>query len=132
MSKEKVGGENSQVFTPEDISNGLLGPFLNSLLAMQLKSKYPLDIHIWTDGECCIINWTSVFNGTPKYQLVDENEFIDGWIDGRDNNGRGVSYRRTDLEDPDFCADHGIVYDAEAQTWNSDLKKDSEPIDKKE
>lgn len=111
--------ENSQAFTPEDIDKGLFEPFMAALYKLQSEAKYPLDIRIWTDGYCRIVSWSTVFDKeTPHYELIEEGQFVDEWINGTAADGSSVDYRASDLEDPEFCDSNGIEYDAAARKWS--------------
>jgi hypothetical protein len=111
--------ENSQAFTPEDIEKGLLDDFLKILFKIQHDGKYPLDIRIWTDGYCKIVNWVTVFADAPStYQLLNGDQFIDEWISGEDKDGHTVSYRASDLEEDVFCKANGITYDEAKKEWH--------------
>jgi hypothetical protein len=82
------------------------------LLTIQSKAKYPLDIRVWSDGYCRIVSWVSAYDES-RYELIEEGQFVDEWING-DN---GDAYRKTDLEDPAFCAQSGIIYNKETRHW---------------
>jgi hypothetical protein len=115
MSKE----ENSQAFTPEDVEKGLFDDFLKVLFKIQQEAKYTLDIRIWTDGYCEVVNWVTSFPECPStYQLVNGDQFIDEWISGEDKDGHTVSYRASDLEEDSFCKVNGIAYDEAKKTWH--------------
>jgi hypothetical protein len=124
--------ENTQVFTPQDVEKGLLKDFLDILCKMQTECENSIEIRIWTDGYCEEVSWFTTFKEDPRsYQSVDSSQFVDEWIDGTTEDGHTISYRASDLEDPEFCDQNNIVYDATARKWSlKPQKSEKEVLDK--
>ena len=109
--------ENSQVFTPEDVAAGYADEFLKVLLLMQDKlTNKTLDIRISSDGTCRTVSWLNVYDEEPvSYEVLGPDQFIEEYVYAKD--GRSVGYLKSDLENPVFCADEGIVYYPESHYW---------------
>ena len=74
---------NQEVFTPEEVEQGLHLELLNCLLNYNKKSDESFkDIHIWTDGYCLCIDWFTNFydhNLSNSWEYVGERQEVGFW-----------------------------------------------------
>ena len=95
---------NEEVFTPEDVEDGLMDDLIKYLKIHNEKSdRAYYDIHITSDGYCSIVQWVSVpyedehYNG--EFVFKDEDEVIMKELRLPDNS---IEYVFPDEEDERF------------------------------
>ena len=81
MRREMERRYNEEVFTPEDVEDGLMDDLIKYLKIHNEKSdRAYYDIHITSDGYCNIVQWVSVpyndehYNG--EFVYIDEDQVI--------------------------------------------------------
>lgn len=74
--------------------------------AIKLLIDAGYTIKITDDGYCYIIEYDSTAYGTPL-QWVGEDQWVDEWIPEK---GGKRQILRSDLEDQEYCEEHGIIF----------------------
>lgn len=78
--------ENSQAFAPEEVEKGLDKKFLDVLLELSQEMEDPLDIRIWSDGYCRVINWCSTDKYSSEgYVYLQDGEFVTRYLTCKNN-----------------------------------------------
>lgn len=66
---------NQMAFTPEEVKKGLYLKLLNYLIEFNTESEHRVDIRIWNDGYCTVVDWDFNIEG-EQFEWVDTEHVV--------------------------------------------------------